>query len=122
MTSGYYLQRLVNPNGASAFLVPGRGTYKFLKSAQGLSSSPAAFQRLMEYIFRGLEGVYVYLDDVLLASKNYEENLTSLRQTLERLRKYNLKINLRKAGFGKCKVSYLGWVISAESIISHQPL
>jgi transposase InsO family protein len=116
MTSGYYSQRLVDPNGASAFSVPGRGTYEFLKSAQGLSSSPAAFQQLMEYIFRGLEGVYIYLDDVLLASKNYEDNLTSLRHTLERLRKYNLKINLRKAGFGKCEVSYLGWVISAENV------
>ena len=82
----------------------------------GTSSSPAAFQRLTEYILKGLDNTFVYLDDIIIATNTYKEHLDAVEKVLQRLRHYNLKINLRKAHFGHEETNYLGYKISNRSI------
>ena len=116
MSQGYFNQELVDPHGASAFTVPGRGKFEYTRSSMGLNSSPAAFQRLMDFVIKGLDRVFVYLDDMVISTHTFLDHIEKLEATLIRLRKHKLKLNLRKAHFGKTEVTYLGYQISKKTI------
>ena len=116
LSQGYFNQKVIDKHGATAFSVPGLGTFEYLRSPMGINSSPAYFQRLMEFVIKGLSRVYVYLDDIIISTNDIEEHYKTLEQTLLRLRIHNLKLNLRKAHFGKIEVTYLGYQISNSTI------
>ena len=70
----------------------------------------------MDSATQGLPGVYVYLDDVLVASKSEVEHLRQLRALCSALRKFGLVVNEQKCVFGKSKVEFLGNEVSAAGI------
>jgi hypothetical protein len=78
----------------------------------GLTNAPAAFQYFMNDIFNDTLGVFVivYLDDILIFSKNEKEHKEHVREVLERLRKHKLYCNLQKCTFGTPEVEYLGLI------------
>ena len=58
-------------------------TYQeFVRMPYGLCNAPATFQRLMQVVLAGLEwkSCFVYIDDILVASKTFSEHLSDLRQ------------------------------------------
>ena len=112
LSQGYFNQKCKDEQGATAFSLPSVGHFEYVKSPMGINSSPAFFQRLLDYITRGLKDVYVYMDDVIISSKSYEDNLLALEQTLKRFVKYKMKCNLSKTKFGTGRVEYLGYDIS----------
>ena len=77
-----------------------KGLYEFLRVPFGLSNAPVTFERAMQKILAGLEwkSCFVYLDDVLVASKTFEEHLKHLRQVLLRLREAGLRLKPQKCG------------------------
>ena len=84
----------------------------------GLCNAPATFQRLMQVVLAGLEwsSCFVYIDDILVASKTFEEHLSHLKEVFSRLRKAGLRLKPKKCSFLCDKVVYLGHVISKEGI------
>ena len=60
--------------------------------------------------------VLIFLDDILIYSKNEEEHEEHLRITLQFLREHNLYAKLRKCDFYKDKIHYLGHIISEKGI------
>ena len=118
LTSGFWQQALDKESRPmTSFTVPGKGTrYQWTVTPMGLQGSPASFARLIDYVFRGIEGVITYIDDVLTHSKGHLSQLRVLEETLLRLRKYNLKLNPAKSVFGAASVHYLGYNISGEGI------
>ncbi|GBL58161.1 Retrovirus-related Pol polyprotein from transposon 297 [Araneus ventricosus] len=84
----------------------------------GLCNAPATFERLMETVLRGLssEACLVYLDDIIIVERTFEEHLNNLRKVFQRLQKVKLKLNLKKCRFFQVEVIYLGHVISAEGV------
>src|SRR4030042_881344 len=84
----------------------------------GLTNAPATFSRLMNYIFMDYldKFVVVYLDDILVYSKNKEEHAEHLRLVLERLREHQLYAKYSKCEFWLSEVTYLGHVISKDGI------
>jgi len=66
----------------------------------GLQGSPASFARLIDFVFSGIRGVITYIDDVLVHARSHEEQLRTLELALQRLRRYNLKLNASKSIFG----------------------
>jgi two-component sensor histidine kinase len=95
------------------FTVPGRGSFVWQVSPQGLKSSPSAFSRLMEVVMRPVNKSVSYLDDVILAGSSKEELLGVIDQAMGRLAEFNLKANLDKCIFGAEEVEYLGFRVSA---------
>ena len=85
----------------------------------GLKTAPQTFQRFMDSVFRGLDFVFGYIDDVLVASSSPEEHLRHLRLVFERLDEHGLTINPDKCEFGRPEISFLGHHIPASGI---QPL
>jgi len=74
----------------------------------GLISVPSTFSRLMECLLQTLtyKICLIYLDDILIYSRAFEEHLSNFRQVLDRLRHANLKLNSSKSNFACQKVTY----------------
>ena len=60
--------------------------------------------------------IVIYLDDITVYSKNYEEHLAHLRKVFEKCRKYGLSLNPKKTQFGPQEGKILGHIISKEGI------
>ena len=95
---------------------PGMGFYQFCRMPFGLSGAPASFQRLMDFVLRGLPRASTYLDDILVYSPNVECHKDHLRQVFCHLQDAGLTLCERKCSIGVPKVCYLGHIFSADGI------
>ena len=75
---------------------------------QGLASSPGWFQPILLRVFKGLERVKLFIDDIVYFSENGEKHVCGLRRFLERLTRFNLKLALNKALLGAAEISSSG--------------
>src|SRR5262249_43465071 len=94
------------------------GHYEFLVLPFGLTNAPATFMTLMNNLFRPVldKFVIVYLDDILIYSKNLEEHERHVRQVLEILRQNKLYAKLSKCEFFRSRVNFLGHVVSEDGV------
>ena len=94
------------------------GHYEFVVVPFGLTNAPGTFMFLMNSVFnRYLDRfVLVFLDDILVYSKNEEEHEEHLRLTLQLLREHQLYVKLSKCDFYRDRIQYLGHIISEEGI------
>ena len=92
------------------------GLFEFLRMPFGLRNAGQTFQRAMHAVLQGLPNVYVYIDDILVASGNRKEHLQHVKLVLDRLQEHGLLIRPEKCEFGKQKLTFLGHEISADGI------
>ena len=118
LRSGYWQVRLAESSQEkSAFGVMG-GLFQFKVMPFGLANAPSCFQRLMEQVFVGLIGkfVFIYLDDILIASETWDEHLIHLEQVLERLVESGLKLKPSKCELVVHEVEFLGHLLTPNGI------
>ena len=84
----------------------------------GLVNAPPTFSRMMNFIFNAYTNdfVLVYLDDILVFSKNKEDHAKHLRLVLDKLREHKFYAKFSKCEFWLDEVLYLGHIISAKGI------
>ncbi|GFS65421.1 retrovirus-related Pol polyprotein from transposon 412 [Nephila pilipes] len=72
----------------------------------------------MEKILRGLsyEACLVYLDDIIIVGRTFEDHLRNIRRVLEKLKMAILKLNPFKCNLFRREVGYLGHIISDEGV------
>lgn len=99
----------------TAILTP-FGLYEFTKMTFGLRNAAQTFQRFMDHIFRDIPFAFVYLDDILVASKDPAEHEEHLHAVLERLSQHGLVLNVEKCRLGLPEVTFLGYNVSASGI------
>ncbi|GBG69713.1 hypothetical protein CBR_g4544 [Chara braunii] len=94
------------------------GLYEFVVMPFGLCNAPGTFQHAMNRIFHHYldKFVIVYLDDILIFSKTFKEHVADLDKVLSLLRQHRFKINGEKCEFGRTRVLYLGYEISAKGL------
>ncbi|XP_023211929.1 uncharacterized protein K02A2.6-like [Centruroides sculpturatus] len=92
------------------------GLYEFNFMSFGLCNAAQTFQRFMDEVTRDLEFCYVFIDDILIASRNETEHLQHLRKLFTRLRDYGVVINASKCVFGKQEVQFLGYLVNPKGI------
>ena len=118
LTSGYWqVPMAVEDREKTAFVTP-MGLFEFKSMPFGLCNAPATFQRLMERCLGHLnfQSVLLYLDDVIVYSKSYQEHLTHLSDVFQVLIQHGLKVKPSKCHLLKPQVHYLGHVVSAEGV------
>lgn len=93
-----------------------RGLFKYTRLAFGLSSAPAIFQRAMDCLLSGLEGVVCLLDDILVTGVDKTQHLQRLRTVLERLQDAGLTLQKSKCVFFQNQVEYLGYTIDKNGL------
>ena len=89
------------------------GHYEFLVMPFGLTNAPAAFMDLMNRVFHPYldQFVIVFIDDILVYSRNAEEHVVHLRIVLQTLRGKQLYAKFFKCEFWLNEVVFLGHVI-----------
>ena len=94
------------------------GHYEFLVMPFGLINAPAAFMDLMNRVFQSYVDrfIVVFIDDILVYSKDRGDHDTHLRVVLETLRKEQLYEKVSKYEFWLREVSFLGNIVSKEGI------
>ena len=92
------------------------GLYEFLRTPFGLKNAAQAFQRLMDSMCRGLGFVFVYLDDILVASRDAAEHRAHLAALFTRLQDHGLVLNVAKCVFAQPSLRFLGHLVSANGI------
>jgi hypothetical protein len=92
--------------------------YEYLVMSFGLTNAPAHFMYLMNSVFMPEldKFIVVFIDDVIVYSKNEEEHEQHLRIILKRLHDHQLYAMFSKCAFWLKEVPFLGHVISAEGI------
>ena len=95
------------------------GLYEYLVMSFGLTNAPAYFMYLMNSVFMpDLDKfVVVFIDDILVYSKNEEDHAKHLRIVLQRLRDHQLYAKFSKCEFWLDRVKFLGHTISSEGIV-----
>lgn len=84
------------------------GLFEFPFMTFGLRNAAQTFQRFMNQVTAGLDFCFVYIDDILVASKTKDEHLRHLEALFQRLEKFGLAINPSKCTFGEESVTFLG--------------
>jgi hypothetical protein len=103
----------------TAFPCPGFiSLFEWVVMTFGLKNAGAMYQRAMNLIFHDLFRVLmeVYIDDVVVKSVSFKEHMTDLKVSLERMKKYGLRMNLLKCAFGVTSGRFLGFVVYEHDI------
>ena len=84
----------------------------------GLNNAEATYQRLMNRMFHDQIGrnVEVYIDNMLVKSKEEADHLDNLKETFKTLRQYQLKLNPSKCDFGVSSGKFLGFMVLHRGI------
>ncbi|CAI5484174.1 unnamed protein product [Closterium sp. Yama58-4] len=117
LRSGYWQIKMAdNSIHKTAFRT--RYGYEYLVITFGHCNATVTFQAELNHILRPLldECVVVYLDDILIYSKNMKEHVEHLRKVFEILRKNKFYVKLSKSDFALKKVQFLWHMVSAEGV------
>ena len=99
----------------SAFVTPG-GLYQYKVMPFGIKNSPATFQRLINMIITGLDNCKAYIDDAIIYSEEWDQQIKTIRDFFERLSKAKLTINLAKSEFCQATLTFLGHVVGQGQV------
>ncbi len=83
-----------------------------------LANSPSVFQGFMNEVFRQFlhQFVIVYIDDILIYSRNQAEHRHHVEQVLQKLREHHLYLKLEKCEFHRHTIQFFGYVISPQGV------
>src|ERR1700726_645151 len=111
MRDGYHLLRMAPGEEWKTAFRTGYGLFEYNVVPFGLCNAPAAFQHLMNDVLREYldDFVVIYLDDVLIYSKNASEHRRHVRMVLEKLRQAGLYAKPEKCQFSVQEVAFLGY-------------
>jgi hypothetical protein len=116
--SGYH-QIKIRPEDVPKTVFSTRyGLYEYLVMLFGLTNAPAHFMYMVNSVFMPEldKFVVVFIDDILIYSKNEEEHAQHLRVILQRLRDHQLYAKFSKCDFWLKEIPFLRHIISAEGI------
>ena len=118
LASGYWQVRMDEGSQEKTAFTTYSGLYEFNMMPFRLCNAPATFQRLMETILTRLTGkiCMVYIDDMIVFSQTFEDQLSHLKQVMDHLHQAGLHLKPKKCKFIQERVEYLGHVISKHGI------
>ncbi len=101
----------------TAFSTPA-GHYEWLRLSMGLRNATLTFQRMINTLFAGVigNGLLVYLDDLIVVSKDLYTHLKKLSLVFQKLPQAGLKVKLSKSEFLKSRIEFLGHIVNGDGI------
>ena len=116
--SGYHQVDIAEEDKAKTAFSCRLGTFEYNKMPFGLVNAPATFQRMMDDILRPYlwKFVAVYLDDIIIFSKDKESHVRHVKIIKELLETKRLVLNQSKCEYSKGELELLGHCISKDGI------
>ena len=118
LRAGYHNIPIAKEDRDKTAFVTRSGCYRFTVMPFGLTCAPSVFQRLMDFELCGLSYItcLVYLDDIIIFGRTFEEQLIRLSEVFDRIKTANLKLKPSKCSLFQRQVSFIGHVISEAGI------
>lgn len=116
LLKGYWQVGLTERAKAISAFVTMDGLYQYKVLPFGMKNSSSCFQRLINEVLKGVKGCSVYIDDILLCSREWNEHVTLLKEVFKRLDDANLAVNLKKSEFARAHVEYLGYQVGQGKV------
>ncbi|GKE23678.1 reverse transcriptase domain-containing protein, partial [Tanacetum coccineum] len=111
---GYHMIQMAEEDEDKTTFFVGEGVYFYRKMPFGLKNAGATYKRLVDKVFndqigRNLES---YVDDMVIKSTSEEDMLADIKETFQRFRSINMKLNPKKCSFGVEEGPFLGHIIT----------
>ncbi|KAL5563636.1 hypothetical protein UlMin_033383 [Ulmus minor] len=121
LRSGYHQLKIKDSDVPKTAFRTRYGHYEFMVMSFGLTNARVAFMDMMNRIFAKYldKFIIVFIDDILVYSKNPKEHEEHMRTTLQILRDNKLYAKFSKCDFWLSKVHFLGHVVSKKGIMYH---
>jgi hypothetical protein len=118
LRSGYHQLKVRECDISKTVFILRYGLYEFTVMSFGLTNAPAYFMYMMNKVFMEYLGkfIVVFIDDILVYSRNEGEHEGPLRLVLQKLRDHKLYAKLSKCQFWLKQLAFLGHVISKGGI------
>ena len=118
LMSGYNQVRVNPPDIPKTAINTAFGHFQFTVMGFGLTNAPATFTALMNHILRPFlrRSVVVFLDDILIFSRSWQDHLKHLDEVLSALEQEKMFCKPSKCLFAASKVKFLGHVVSGECL------
>ena len=118
LASGYWQVEMAEKDKEKTAFSTGSDLYQFNVMPFGLCNAPATFERLMERVLVGLpwQILLIFLDNVIVHAKSFEEVVRCLRLVFERLQSANLKLSPKKSVLFQRKGTFLGHVVGRDGV------
>lgn len=119
LTNGFYHVNMAESSIKFTSFVTPLGQFEYLLMPFGLTNAPRVFQRFVNGIFAELiqqDKILLYLDDILVATRDIREHLEILQKVFGLAARNRLSFRLDKCSFLYRQITYLGYVVSQEGI------
>ncbi|GBP49333.1 Retrovirus-related Pol polyprotein from transposon 297 [Eumeta japonica] len=91
------------------------GLFDFPRMTFGLRNAAQTFQRFLNHtVLQGLDFLFAYIDDIIIASDDIEQHRRHLKTLFSRLDTYGIIINLSKCAIEKDKIDFLSYEVSTS--------
>ena len=120
LASGYWQIKVKEEHHEKTAFITKFGTYEFKVMPFELCNVPATFQRTMDKVLKDIKDqfIMVYLDDVIIYSKTFEEHLQYIKEVMERIRNAHLRLKAEKCKFAAKELQFLGHVVGKDGVKS----
>ena len=116
LRKGYYQVPVAQQDVPKIAVITPFGLYEFLRMPFRLRNAGQSFQHFMDEVLEGLDCIFVYLDDILVASKTEEEHKIHLEEVFKGLQQHGLVLHLEKCFFFASSVEFLGQHVSPQGL------
>lgn len=120
LVSGFWQIPIAPESRHKTAFISHEGLFEFNRVPFGLKNSPVVFQHIMETALRGLHyrNVLVYIDDIIVFSKDFDSHIENLQEVFDHLRGAGLKLKPSKCHFGVKQVAYLGHILTKHGVMA----
>ena len=116
--SGFYQIPLHEDSQELTTFITPFGCYCFRRLPFGITSAPEIFMRKMSQLFEGVDGVFCYMDDILVYGRDVEEHDRRLDAVMRIVQSSGLKLNRSKCLFRQTELKFLGHKFTADGIVA----
>ena len=118
LQSGYWQVGMSPKDAPKTAFTCTAGLFQFNVLPFGCCNGPPTFQRLMEHVLAGLQWkiCLLYLDDIIIFSKTFEDHVEQLGQVLKRIGEAGLKVAPKKCHFFQSEVNFLGHIVTKDGV------
>lgn len=113
--SGFWMLKLNEKSSKLCTFSTPYGRYRFLRMPFGINCAPEIFHREMYRIFK-MEGVEVYIDDIMVWGSTKEEHDDRLKEVMRRAKEHGVKFNKEKCVFHVNEIKFLGHIFDSEGM------